>query len=64
MTPAGCRWRGLSIDWTLQQVSGFANPKRNQTGMWPAHLAIAVLATLIAAGNHADAADPSGRRRS
>jgi lipoprotein-anchoring transpeptidase ErfK/SrfK len=41
----------------------FANPKRNQTGMWPAHLAIAVLATLISAGNHADAADRRSERQ-
>src|SRR5580704_18299213 len=49
-------------DWTRMRFR-FANPKRNQTGMWPAHLAIAVLATLIAAGNHADAADRRSERQ-
>src|SRR5580704_6274702 len=49
-------------DWRRMRFR-FANPKRNQTGMWPAHLAIAVLATLIAAGNHADAADRRSERQ-
>jgi hypothetical protein len=36
-------------------TSGFVNPKRKQTRLRPAHLAIAGLAALIAAGDHADA---------
>jgi hypothetical protein len=39
--------------------SGFVNPKRKQTWLRTAHLAIAGLAALIAAGDHADA---TGRR--
>ena len=38
------------------------NPKRKRTRMRPAHLAIAVLATLIAAGNHAGATDRRSER--
>jgi L,D-transpeptidase catalytic domain len=37
--------------------SRFVNPKRKQTRMRAAHLAIAALAALIAAGNHAGATD-------
>jgi len=36
-------------------TSRFVNPKRKQTRLRPAHLAIASLAALIAAGDHAGA---------
>src|SRR6478736_2815942 len=36
-------------------TSRFVNPKRKQTRLLPAHLAVASLAALIAAGNHAGA---------
>jgi hypothetical protein len=42
--------------------SRFVNPKRKQTGLRPAHLAIAGLAALIAAGDPAGAADRRGER--
>jgi L,D-transpeptidase catalytic domain len=42
--------------------SRFVNPKRNQTGLRPAHLAIAGLAALIAAGNPAGATDRRSER--
>jgi hypothetical protein len=42
--------------------SRFVNPKRKQTPLRPPHLAIAVLATLIAAGDHADATDRRSER--
>jgi hypothetical protein len=38
------------------------NSKRKQTRLRPPHLAIAALAALIAAGNHADATDRRGER--
>jgi lipoprotein-anchoring transpeptidase ErfK/SrfK len=41
----------------MHMKSRFANPKRKQRRMRPVHLAFAVLATLIAAGNHAGASD-------
>ncbi len=43
--------------------SRFVNPKRKQTRLRPAHLAIAGLAALIAAGDHAGATDRRGERR-
>ena len=39
-----------------------ANPKRKQTRLRPAHLAIASLAALIAAGDHVDATDRRSER--
>ena len=42
--------------------SRFVNAKRKQRRMRPAHLAVAILATLIAAGNHADASDRRSER--
>ena len=42
--------------------SRFVNPKRNQTGLRHAHLAIAGLAALIAAGNPAGATDRRSER--
>jgi hypothetical protein len=36
-------------------TSRFVNPKRKQTRLLPAHLAVASLAALIAAGDHAGA---------
>jgi L,D-transpeptidase catalytic domain len=42
--------------------SDFVNPKRKQTGLRPAHLAVAVLAALIAAGDHAGATDRRSER--
>jgi hypothetical protein len=43
-------------------TSRFVNPKRKQTRLWPAHLAIAGLAALIAAGDHAVATDRRSER--
>jgi hypothetical protein len=42
--------------------SCFVNPKRKQTWRRPAHLAIACLAALIVAGDHAEATDRRGGR--
>jgi hypothetical protein len=42
--------------------SCFVNPKRRQTRLRPAHLAIAGLVALIAAGDHAGATDRRGER--
>lgn len=42
--------------------SGFLNSKRKRTRLRPAHLAVAALAALIAAGNHADANDRRSER--
>src|ERR1700716_2524145 len=42
--------------------SRFVNPKRKQTRLRPAHLAIAGLAALIAAGDHAGATDRRSER--
>ncbi len=43
-------------------TSRFVNPKRKQTRLWPAHLAIAGVAALIAAGDHAVAIDHRSER--
>src|SRR5258708_7852078 len=43
-------------------TSRFVNPKRKQTRLRPAHLAIAGLAALIAAGDHAGATDRRSER--
>jgi lipoprotein-anchoring transpeptidase ErfK/SrfK len=42
--------------------SRFVNPNRKQTRLRPAHLAMAGLAALIAAGDHAGATDRRGER--
>src|SRR5450631_2509017 len=42
--------------------SRFVNPKRRQTRLRPAHLAVAGLAALIAAGSHAGATDRRSER--
>jgi len=45
-----------------RMTSRFVNPKRKQTRLRPAHLAIAGLAALIAAGTHAGATDRRSER--
>jgi len=43
-------------------MSRFVNPKRRQIWLWPAHLAVATLAALIAAGDHAGAGSGGSER--
>jgi hypothetical protein len=43
-------------------MSRFLNPRRKQTRLWPAHLAVASLAALIAAGDHAGARSGGSER--
>jgi hypothetical protein len=43
-------------------MSRFVNPKRKRTRLWPAHIVIASLAALIAAGDHAGARSGASER--